>query len=132
MPVQLGHVGHGHQLARPVHLHPGGLHRLRIGLGRVHGRAQLLPPRAVVQQVEHPAPAVGRAACARVVGDEGRVHVRLDGAFFVHDDGSDAGLAAVDEVAQEATHVQAGAGQADDLVAIAHLHVDPDFGGLEL
>ena len=56
-----------------------------------------------------------RAAGAGVVGDQRGIHVRLDRARLVDDDGRDAGLAAIDEVAQEAAHVQAGAGQASTL-----------------
>ena len=51
----------------------------------------------------------------QVVGDQRGIHVRLDRARLVDDDGRDAGLAAIDEVAQEAAHVQAGAGQASTL-----------------
>ncbi|MNS65848.1 hypothetical protein D3C72_990310 [compost metagenome] len=132
VPVQLGHIRHRHQLARAVHADPRRLHRLRVGLRRVHGRAQFVLPRPRVQQVEH-APAIGGAATrAGVIGDQRGVHVRLDRAVFVHDDGRDAGLAAVDEFPQEAAHVQTRAGQPHDLVAVAHLDVDPHFGGLQL
>ena len=65
MPVQFGHVGHRHQLAAAVHRDPGRLHRLRIGLRRVHGRAQFLAP-AGVQQGEHHATAIGAAGAGVV------------------------------------------------------------------